>query len=380
MTTRSRSAFTLIELLVVIAIIAILIGLLLPAVQKVREAAARMSCGNNLKQLGIAMHAYHDTYQKFPVGTYNDDNNNWGWMCHILPYVEQGALYQILVTGNNSPNDRMWIPPNNGGSTNRSPNFTAAVGAPNIDRLNRGTDPVNNAGYIAGLGTGQTNQAILRPDGEPAVSTIINTFICPADILPNLKIVSPVGYGKTNYVGNLGNTARYGTTTNATTGVVTPITSFGCGGVTGARMNGVLLASNNNDNTWVVGIKDISDGTSNTLMIGEATVSLNQPYDVYRAPFPVWAGGQNSGGNGGCNGVTSLGNCLRVADPAAGYALCSGTQCETNSDAAFGSQHTGGVMFVMADGGVKFVSTSSSPDVIRAAASRNGKETIGLNF
>jgi len=337
-----KRGFTLIELLVVIAIIAILIGLLLPAVQKVREAAARMQCSNNLKQLGIGMHSFNDTYGHFPVGEYNDDNNNWGWSAFLLPYIEQGALYTALT--NTASNDRMWLPPNMGGGANGL----------NIDGING-----SNA-----IGRGTTNQSILA-NGVAAVNSVIKTFICPSDTLPNQK---SNGYGKSNYPGNMGSMLNAAGQQS------------GCATWKGSTQNGVLLIANDNDNTWVASLSSISDGTSNTVMIGEASVSTNvNPGNTSGGQFPVWAGGQG----GGCNGIGGHGSTVRLMDPS--YPLNAGGTYNgqtVSSDMSFGSRHTGGANFGMCDGSVRFIASSIAnatyTDPYAAIGSRNGGEVVSL--
>lgn len=161
LTSRSprQSAFTLIELLVVIAIIAILIALLVPAVQKVREAAARTQCANNLKQLGLACHGYHDVNKKFP-------NTRWGlnmtWASQILPYIEQDAVFKLV-----DPTKIYEAQPTTMITANVPVYFCPARRKPPITAPQRGVngsvgDYAANAGPGTDWDTTETNRGIMR--------------------------------------------------------------------------------------------------------------------------------------------------------------------------------------------------------------------------
>lgn len=314
---RRRVAFTLIELLVVIAIIAVLIALLLPAVQQAREAARRTQCKNNVKQINLAMHNYHDTYTRLPPGTivgpdnacrgcggggnWADDNN---WLLMILPYVDQGPAYNSL-------------------------DFKLSWHA-----------------QAAGTTVAQTRFPFEN---------------CPSD---GIEIDEPgTGWARIrgNYVVNFGNITYGGQSQSPYNGVI-----FG-----GAPF-GPQFGSN---------FAGVSDGTSNTLMVGEILTLDGDGWLGYTSEVMLAGGGAFTAYY--TPNTTSCELLARQTFPGKN----SGIPCSTSVGGASAdvvkqvisarSKHTGGVHVGMCDGAVRFISNNIDLNVWRGLSTSKGGEVLG---
>jgi len=343
---RRKKAFTLIELLVVIAIIAILIGLLLPAVQKVREAAARSKCQNNFKQFGIALHAYHDVHGKLPPGgaygsstanntiipgttgeyTPNAPNDgNWGsdqgtWLVYTLPQMEQGPLYNIL-----NPRFNVFNSVGIGiGSVPAAQRKLPYGRCPSDD-----FDPTATiSNYVASLGP----QCL-----PPPCSYQPNKPWCEPETSGAGGGFNGMGYRWSPDHGNTGNPADLRGLFNR----------LGC----------------------IINFASATDGLSNTIAIGEV---LGKSHDHLGGGWWHFNGGNAHAGTLPPINQRSDGN--NCDDPARAQSN------NWNISWGFKSNHSGGANFVFADGSVKFLRQSIDHRTYQLLGCRNDGQPTGNDF
>ncbi len=331
--SRNRKGFTLIELLVVIAIIAVLVALLLPAVQQAREAARRSQCKNNLKQMGLALHNYHDSLSCFPysylVGN-NLDVNSWGTM--ILPYLDQAPLYNRYNCS---------VPPINEAS---ALGFPAAVIASNI----------------------------------AVISTPLSVFSCPSTpggittymaMLPansGGRGVPPIPVTWTAAQSDYCNTS-------GVRGTFASIAYASYPGGAGNNRDGVMGPNQLNR------ISDVTDGSSNTFLVAEraggAKIYLKGGL-VAGSPWNQF-GPSNGGGWGDLlNGENWLEGSLYDGTLGPGGGPC-GINCTNMRGGTWYSFHVGGCQFLMCDGSVRFVSDNINAFVHASLITRQKGEVFG---
>ena len=331
--------FTLVELLVVIAIIATLIGLLLPAVQTAREAARRMACANNLKQIGLGVLSHESARKRLPAGftvqaaSGKSGRAQWGWGAFILPYTENTQLFDSL----------------------------------RVKELEL-HDVLTNASYAT---------------AKAGLQASVSMYRCPSDIggslndLADFGTAAPVSagflLGTSNYVGSAGDGAKNSAGTQSN------------GPVNANDSNGVLFGmSTSSIGEGILGKKmaEISDGTSKTLLAGERCGAVSQAAaQAGNGSFAaVWAGnGRPVGGTS----IDGAGRCLgRTAGP--GYPAPSGGNVYLNSfgnsghnGKFFNSWHPGGVPFVRVDGSVLFLMDSIEAVLVCAGAHRSDSLDMG---
>ncbi|MBB02884.1 MAG: prepilin-type cleavage/methylation domain-containing protein [Planctomyces sp.] len=301
---RMKPGFTLIELLVVIAIIAILVALLLPAVQQAREAARRSSCKNNLKQIGLALHNYHDTHNYLPGLSYDHENGggdetrhaSYSWSVMLLPFMEQPALYDLLQPG--------------------SPQRLHAA--------------VNDANKLA------------------AMKTPVSSFRCPSDPGPPTNAHYTINDGS----GNAADEEELATTNY-----------LGCNDQTDInRLNPVgafVPATNVQGNTRRrVCFADITDGLSNTVLVGERAYQLNG-VELGAGVLFGHNGNSDIQITGDYNdGFISVVGSAKPAINTSFDCVTTPSLCPNEQDGrqGFSSHHDGGAQFVLGDGSVRFLS------------------------